>query len=416
MSAAFELLHRVLSLLVLALAVRIVVDAWLEVPYSVLLILIGVMISVLRVDVGLRLSNEIIMTLVLPIVLFNGVLELDRAALRENVAVPIVLVVVGVPLSVALLGSVGTVAFGLPILVSLLFAAIVVPTDPVAVLSLFEELDAPERLSVVIDGESLFNDGVAIVIVNVLLALAAERTTPTDGLEIAGEFVADVLVVGVGGFLLGCCLGYGATRIIRRIPERMAILLVTVLTAYGSFVLAEHVVGASGILATVGAGLFVEPTVDGDAVDGDTFAFVRDTWEGGAFLLSTLVYVLIGAQVPIASLIDHLRAILVAAGLVLLVRAVIVYGLVGAVNATATRPFPYSYQHVLVWGGLHTVVPIALALGLPAWVAHREFVRAMVFGVAIVGALVQGFLMPSVLRAAGIPTRVSRAGSTEGAS
>ncbi len=416
MSAALELLYRVLSLLVLALAVRIVVDAWLEVPYSILLILVGVAISTLRIDVGLRLSNEVIVTLVLPVVLFNGVLELDRAALRENVAVPIVLVVVGVPLSVALLGSVGTVAFGLPILVSLLFAAIVVPTDPVAVLSLFEELDVPEQLSVVIDGESLFNDGVAIVIVNVLLAIAAEQANPTDGLEIAGEFVADVLVVGVGGFLVGCFLGYGAARIVRQIPERMAVLLVTVLTAYGSFVLAEHVVGASGILATVGAGLFVEPTVDGDAVDGDTFVFVRDTWEGGAFLLSTLVYVLIGAQVPTASLIEHMGAILVAAVLVLLVRAVIVYGLVGAVNATATRPFPCSYQHVLVWGGLHTVVPIALALGLPAWVAHREFVQAMVFGVAIVGALVQGFLMPSVLRAAGIPTHVSRAGSTDGAS
>ncbi|MBZ6496876.1 cation:proton antiporter [Natrinema longum] len=405
MTAVLEILVRVCALLALALGVRVVVDAWLDVPYSVLLILVGVVISLLRVDVGIRLSTDVIVGLVLPAILFDGVIELDRTALRENLAVPLTLVVIGIPLAVVLLGPIIDLVFGLSIGVSLLLAAILVPTDPVAVLSVFEELDAPERLTVVIDSESLFNDGVAIVVVNLLLALLAAESEPMSGLEIAAFVVADLLVVGLGGFLLGCALGYGATRFVHRLPERMAILLVTVLVAYGSYVLAESV-GVSGILATVGAGAFVELDAD-DGIGRDAFEFVRDIWAGGAFLLSTVVYVLIGAQVPVDTLTVYLPAALLVAAFVLLVRAVVVYVLVGAVNEIVSRPLPRSYQHVLVSGGLHTVVPIALALGLPPWVPHREFVQAVVFGVAIIGALVQGTLLPSVLRVTGLGERAT---------
>ncbi|TMT87822.1 sodium:proton exchanger [Haloterrigena sp. H1] len=416
MSAVLEFLYRVLALLTLALVIRVVVDAWLEIPYSILLILVGVVISILPIDVGLRLSHDVIMSLVLPIILFNGTIELNRRLLRDNLTVPLVLVVVGIPLAVVLLGGLTSVAFGLPILISLLLAAIVVPTDPIAILSVFEEIDAPERLSVIIDSESLFNDGVAVVIVNVLLLLIAERPVPTVGLEIAGTAIADILFVGVGGFLIGIGLGYATTQFIHRLPERMAILLVTVLVAYGSYIIAQSVIGVSGILATVGAGLFVETTAaEGASIDRDTLEFVRDTWEGGAFLVSTLVHVLIGAQVPIASLLEHRRAILVAVALVLVVRAVAVYSLVGVVNAIATTPTPRSYQHLLVWGGVHTVVPIALALGLPAGLPHREFIQAVVFGVAITGALVQGLLMPTVLRVTGVRERASQVGPPDGA-
>src|SRR6056297_2243399 len=105
MSAVFEFLYRVLALLTLALVIRVVVDAWLEIPYSILLILVGVVISILTIDVGLRLSHDVIMSLVLPIILFNETIELNRRLLRDNLTVPLVLVVVGIPLAVVLLGG-----------------------------------------------------------------------------------------------------------------------------------------------------------------------------------------------------------------------------------------------------------------------------------------------------------------------
>lgn len=416
MSAVPEVLLRALSVLALALAVRIAVDRWLDVPYSVLLILVGVAVSALPIDIGIRLSGDVIVAVVLPVVLFEGATSLDREALREDWLVLLTLIVPGVPLAVVLVGAASSVAFGLPLLVALLFAAIVVPTDPVAVLSLFEELEAPDHLTVIVESESLFNDGVAIVIVNVLLAILAERSTAPGGSDVAGTLVAELAVVGVGGFLIGSAIGYGTTLFIRRIPERMAVLLVTVLIAYGSFAIAEELLGVSGILATVGAGLFTDPGAHGGVgVDRDALAFVRDTWAGGTFLLSTMLYVLIGAQVSIARLLEYLPFVVVAAVLVVLVRGIVVYALVAGLNVATGAAIPRSYQHLLVWGGLHTVVPIALALGLPPGVAHREFIQAVVFGVAILGAIVQGFLMPSILRRSGVADRASRVGRVDGA-
>lgn len=402
----------ILPILLVALAVRIVVDVWLDVPYSVLLVLVGVAISALPVDVGIRLSQDVLMAIVLPIILFNGASELNRGVLRENAIVPLALIVLGVPLTVALLGAAGTVAFGLPLLVSLLFAVIVAPTDPVAVMSLFEEIEAPRRLTVIVEAESLFNDGVAVTIYAVVLSLLAEGSGTGIDRSLAWAAVGELVTVAVGGFLAGAAIGYGATALIRRVHERMVIVLVTVLAAYGSYVVAEIALGASGILATVGAGLFV--ATSDEAGGTDRFEpFTRDAWEAGSFLLSTLVYVLIGAQVPIGGLLDRLGVVILAAVIVLVVRAVVVHVLIGAANEVAAEPIPIGYQYVLVWGGLHTVVPVALALGLPGWVPHDEFIRTVVFGVAVFGALVQGSLLPYLLRIVGVRERPSWVGSAE---
>jgi len=398
-AAVPAILPWILAILALALVVRVAVDLWIDVPYSVLLVAAGVAISILPVSVGIRLSSDVLVAVVLPVILFDGATRLNLDVLRENAVVPLALVVIGVPLTIVLLGVAGTVAFGLPLLVSLLFAAIVAPTDPVAVLSLFEELETPERLSVIIESESLFNDGVAITVFGVLLSLLADR--PRTGLDVAlaGTAGVDLLTVGGGGFLVGSAIGSAGTALIRRVHERMAVVLVTVLLAYGSYVVAEVALGASGILATVGAGLFTD-TGDGHA--DSTAAFARDAWEAGSFLLSTLVYVLIGAQVPMSDLIARARAVIVAAALVLVVRAAVVYLLIGTVNEVTSDPVPLGYQYVLVWGGLHTVVPVALALGLPGWVPDREFIQTVVFGVAVFGALVQGSLLPYLLRITGV--------------
>lgn len=410
MAAVPDVLLWILSILALALAVRVAVDVWLDVPYSVLLVLAGVAISILPLNVGIRLSDDVLMAVVLPVVLFDGATELDHTMLRENAVVPLTLIVLGVPLTVGLLGLASTIAFGLPLLISLLFAAIVAPTDPVAVMSLFDEIEAPQRLSVIIESESLLNDGVAVTIFGVLLSLLAGRSSPGLDLSLAAAVVCELLTVGVGGFLIGSVIGYGARAFVRRVHERMAVMLVTVLVAFGSYVVAEIALGVSGILATVGAGLFVA-TNDEDASADRVESFTRDVWEAAAFLLSTFVYILIGTQVPIGSLIEHLRSVLVAAVLVLVVRAVVVYVLIGAANGIAANPLPLGYQYVLVWGGLHTVVPVALALGLPVWVPHREFIQAVVFGVAVFGALVQGSLLPYLLRITGVRERPSWVGS-----
>jgi CPA1 family monovalent cation:H+ antiporter len=144
----------------------------------------------LGVSFELPLTSEVTLAVLLPTIVFQGTLTLDVRRLGRNAPLVVALAVVGLPVSVVLLGWVGTRAFGFPLLVSLLFAAIILPTDPAAVLSLFEQFDVAERLAVTIEGESLLNDGVAIVIFTTLLGAFDSATVSVDR-----TFVALVVVV-----------------------------------------------------------------------------------------------------------------------------------------------------------------------------------------------------------------------------
>lgn len=196
----------------------------------------------------------------LPAIVFYGAVEIDRDSLREHALVPAVLVVVGLPFALILLGWGRTVLFGFPSLIALLFAAVVLPTDPAAVLAVFEDIEAPKRLSVMIGGESLLNDGVGIALVATFLALRREGTETVVGLgtllspERIGSIALEIGYVSLGGLVLGLLIGTAGHRLTREIDDRIATVLFTVFVAYGSYLLGEAP-GASGVLTVVGLGL-----------------------------------------------------------------------------------------------------------------------------------------------------------------
>ncbi|WP_135826999.1 cation:proton antiporter [Halorussus ruber] len=401
-------LATLLGVFALAFVVRLLVSGVTDVSYSVLLVLVGFGVSLAGVQPALVLSHDVIVAVLLPTLLFRGAVELDHQQLRQNLVVPVALVVLGVPLAVGLLGAAGIPAFGFPPVVAFLFAVMVVPTDPAAVVSLFEELGAPDRLSVIVDSESLLNDGVAVVVFGVLFELLRAAPKPDDRaaqLLSPGTLVelgADFVVIGIGGLAVGVVAGYLGHRATEYVHDEMATVLLTVILAYGSFLLADHVLGVSGILATVGTGLSMGMAGEAFTAQSEHAEFVRSVWDATGFLVSTLVYVLVGAQVRPDALVGSLDIVVLAAVLVVLVRGVVVYGVVGALNATVSEGVPTSYQHVMVWGGLHTVVPVALVLSLPADVPFRSDLRVMVFGIAVLGTVVQGLLMPFVLERTGV--------------
>lgn len=408
MSAVTGIVLELLAIFVLAFAVRLLVERVEALSYSVTLVLVGLAVAVLGIDFAIDLSHDLIMVVLLPTLLFQGAVELELDPLEEIPLVPVVLVVVGVPVGVLVLGWIGPVAFGFPLLVSLLFAAIIVPTDPAAVLAVFEEMDAPERLSVMVDSESLFNDGVAIVVFGSLLGLVLESRQAGGGLDgldvsaVLGGLVLDLLVVGGGGLLVGAAVGYVAHYVTRWVEDGMATVLFTLLVAYGSFLLSEHYLHLSGVLAAVGAGLLMGRRGEEFTERREDIEFVRHVWDTAAFLVSTVLYLLIGAEVRVAHFVEYAPLVALATVLVVAVRAVVVYPLLGLLNRATDEHVPVNYQHLVVWGGLHTVVPVALVLSLPADVPHREELRTMVFGVAIVGTVVQGLLLPWVLRMTGV--------------
>ncbi len=385
-------------------------------PYTIALLLAGFGISAVQALFGIqlfdiRLSHDLILLVLLPPLLFEGAATTDLESFRNNLVPILTLAVPGLILSVLALGFVGQFAFGFPLLVALLFAAMILPTDPVSVLALFDELGAPERLSTLVEGESLLNDGVGVVVFTALLALVEEaRRTGTPVSELLtlreiGSTGLDILVTSFGGLVVGLLAGYAVYRVMVNLDEHMTEIVLTLILTYGSFLLAEHYLHVSGVIATVVAGLFIGNRGVEYAMSPQTKLSIFNTLETAAFIVNTFIFVAIGATTPIRQLGEFAVPIAVAIVLVILARAVVVYPLTALVNRFSRDEVPLDYQHVMIWGGLHGSIPIALVLGLPPSFELGVQLRAMVFGVAAFSLVVQGLSMSRLLNGLGIVTR-----------
>ncbi|WP_440005796.1 Na+/H+ antiporter [Halomicrococcus sp. SG-WS-1] len=403
-------LINLLEVFIIAAAVGVFVAKIGRFPYTIALLLAGLGVSILDIHIDIALSHDLILLVLLPPLLFEGAATTDLESFRENLGPVITLAVPGLILSILLLGWLGSYAFGYPLLLSLLFASMVLPTDPVSVLALFEELGAPERLATLVEGESLINDGVGVVVFSTLFVLITETDPSTDLGELAtlgtvGDATVEIVVASVGGMLVGLAAGYVVYRVMVNLDEHMTEIVLTLILAYGSFMLAEHYLHVSGVIATVTAGMFIGNRGAEYAMSPQTKISVFNTWDTAAFLVNTLIFVLIGAKTPIAQMIDNWQLILVAIVLTVVVRAVIVYPSTALANYFDGRKVPLEYQHVMVWGGLHASIPIALVLGLPSDFPRETELRSMVFGVAAFSLVVQGLTMGNLLDRLGIVTR-----------
>ncbi|MFC7197043.1 cation:proton antiporter [Halosimplex aquaticum] len=259
MAGIFTLLGGILLVLSVAAVVRVVAARTSEAVYPVLLVVVGVALSVTGLDPDFRLSSDLILMVLVPTVLFQGSQETKSEAFVRVLPVGVLLPIVGLPVAVILLGVLGSYAFGLPLVVTLLFAVVIYPVDPVAIVALFREADAAERLSILAEVESHFSDGFAVVTFGAMIGIVSERfstgadletlLSPADLVDLAVE----ITVVSFG-VLVGLAAGALAFVVLRAIDDRMAELLTTVVLAYGSFLLADHYLHVSGVLATVAAG------------------------------------------------------------------------------------------------------------------------------------------------------------------
>lgn len=389
---------------ILVLAVATAVALFVRrfrVPYTLALVVAGLAIGASRMVETPRLTKELLYALCLPGLVFEAALHLKAKDFARNkisivgLAVPGLLAAIGLTaVSLGpLLGWIG-VSPGLGIVPALVFAALIGATDPIAVVALFKSLGAPKRLGVLVEGESLFNDGTAIVVFTLLHAFATGAPT-----TVAGAVVAFATTVG-GGLAIGGGVGFVCARLMKLVNEPMIEITITTLGAYGSFAAAEQL-HLSGVLATVTAGMITGSYAMRASMEPSTRIAVTSFWAYVAFALNSVVFLLIGFEVDLGGLLRDWKPILVAWVVVLVVRAVVVFTSQLSTSFTRER-FPHAWAVVMTWGGLRGALSMVLVIGLEARFEHRSLLVHMTFGVVLLSLLVQGLTMAPLLRALGL--------------
>jgi CPA1 family monovalent cation:H+ antiporter len=396
-----EDLLRVETVLIALLAVIAAVAflvRWLRLPYTLALVVIGLALSATRVvPFGVNapdIAPSIILAVLIPPLVFEAAFHLEVDHLRTSLGHAALLAVPGVVLVALFTGAFLSLALGAPLPVMLVFGALISATDPVAVLAVFRTSGAPRRLVYLVEGESLLNDGTAIVLFRITLAMAIAGT-----LEPVSGFL-QFIWVSLGGLAVGVACGLLFARLIARMDDYLVETTLTTVLAYGSFLLAEQV-HVSGVLAVVAAGV-IAGNVGVRTMSPTTRTVLLSFWEYVTFLANSAVFLLIGLAVDIPTLRADLTSIGWAVAAILLGRALLVYGL--------SRPFdryfghlPIAWRHVLFWGGLRGAIALALALSLPAELGPwRETLRAMAFGVVLFTLLVQGTTMRFLMARLGL--------------
>jgi len=341
--------------------------------------------------------EEVLVFLFLPVLVFEAAFGLSTRSFIRNFVPILVLAIPALAVSAAVVGLALSVGLNIALVPALLFGALISATDPVAVVAIFRDLGVPRRLLTLVEGESLLNDGVAIVLFTILLAAATGQE-----LNVA-RGIWEFILVFVGGAVIGGLVGLLAAFVLPWL-DRLSAAALSLVVAYGGFVLADDVLGFSGVTATVAAGLVLGGSAPIRATEP-----IRELWEGLwetlGYVANALLFLLIGLAIEPALLIDNAGAIGLAIIAVLASRAVAVIPLVVFLERVAhIPPVGFRNQAVLIWGGLRGGVALALALALPEELAEREQFVAMTGGVVLATLVLNATTIGALVRRLGLDT------------
>jgi CPA1 family monovalent cation:H+ antiporter len=385
--------------LLIAAAIIAMVAKRLRIPYTVSLVLGGLLLGLIHTPIlsplqrGNRpdwLTPDVILILFLPALVFEGSVKLDLRELLRN-SVPLLLLAnLGVLLAALVTGYVVHWLIGLPILVAILFGSIISATDPISVLAIFRDLNVNKRLSLIMQGESLLNDGTAVVLYGIFFgAVGVEKLS-------VPKSVGQYFLAVAGGAILGSLLGYLASHITGALDDPQIEITLTTILAYGSYLLAFHL-HLSGVIATAAAGLMLGNFGAKGGMSAPTRTAMQSFWEYISFAMNSLVFLLIGLEIHARELLQNWISAALAIVAVLLGRVLSVYLLVPLSNSFSEK-IPLRWQHMAVWGGLRGALALALALSLPSASLYREPILDLTFGVVIFSILIQGLTIKPLLK------------------
>jgi CPA1 family monovalent cation:H+ antiporter len=390
------------GLLLLSCVIAIASKMMTHLPYTIFLTLVGLGIGVLGIGPEIEetgFSHDLIFFVFLPPLLFQGAFHMNLNSLLKQFWPIVCFAVPGVIVSTLLVGGVVGWLGGISsMMVAILFGALISPTDPVSVLSLFKEVGAPEDLKTIVEGESLFNDATGVVLFTILLKALLEG----QGFEF-GQAAYEFVKVSVGGLLIGALLGWIVFKIMRHIDDHLLENAICLVLAYGSFWLVEGM-HFSGVIGTVMAGLMIGNYGRRLSMSEKTTQTVETFFESIGFLINSLLFILIGLELHEVSINIMWLTALVAIAAMLMGRAAVSYSFYWLLNQVGTRR-PKKWNHILFWGGLRGSIPIALLLQLPnegVLVTWRPVLVVAGFGCVFFSLVVQGLTMKPLMRKIGI--------------
>jgi CPA1 family monovalent cation:H+ antiporter len=336
------------------------------------------------------LDSSLILNLFLPILLFEAAINTDISRLRSTVKPIALLAGPGVAIASSVTAVILKFGLGLDWTAAFLLGTILAITDTVSVIAVFKEVAVPSRLITIVEGESLFNDGVALVLFNLILLTHATGTISfTAGVQ-------ELVVVIAGGSLVGLVLGYLSAGLFARSEDNLSSILLSVALALGAYQVA-HWLEVSGVVAVVVSGLMVGNIGLSRRVSASNRVTLYSFWEYAGFGVNTFIFLLIGVELEPAALWQILPAVLLAILAYQVGRLLSVYPLL-AILRWLDRPISLRWQHVLFLGNIKGSLSMALALSLPLTISGRSNLIAIVFGAVLLSLVVQGLSLPWIVK------------------
>ncbi len=375
-----------------------------SIPYTVLLVAIGLILSEFSIFIPFlealqffKLTPDLVFFVFLPALIFESGLNLDTRMLIKNLAPVLTMAIPALLISTSIVGISIWLLLDIELTIALLFGALISATDPVAVVALFKELGAPQRLNILIEGESLFNDATAIVVFGILLAMIVDGSSVT--LLSTGSAIIEFIRVFLGGVVVGLLTGFLVSEMLQRLQSNVSsILTMSIVTAYGSFIIAEHGIHVSGVMATVSSAMILN--VYGlSRITTDVKSILSETWELVALIANSLLFLLVGLSIDASYLFSFLPVILVAVIFVQIARAASVYSLVPLTIKLFNLPgVSMAERHIIWWGGLKGGLAIAIVLSIPESIPGREILINLTLGIVLFTLLVNAWTIRPLMQ------------------
>src|SRR6266550_3089804 len=391
----------------------------LRVPYTLLLVIVGFVVGLLPFLPHEHIDPNLVLYVFIPSLLFEGAWNAELGRLEADWLPIVLLAIPGMALSLLAVAVALHFGIGLSWLLALLVGAIVAPTDPVAVIALFQQLGVPDRLRTLVEGESIFNDGTGgaayeliLAVLLPILGLAEVSGNPTFLNTPAVGIVGEVLWLIFGGLLLGFGVGWVASRLLRRVDDHLIVITVTVAVAYGMYLLGTAL-HTSGLLAVVGAGLVMGSYGRKNAISPRTIEAADDVWEFINYLANSLLFLLLGFELALTHIVQSFSGIFFGLLGAVIGRVLMIYVFIPLQDVLARwwkhrvpdwhsrfprpRPVPSAWRPVMVLSGLRGALSLALVLSLPIELEQRDLLLDIVYGVILVTLLGQGLTLRVLL-------------------